>query len=97
MNKEILCKNLEKRGFTPHVFPDRKAAADYLAENIHGVTVGIGGSVTVQELDVYDRLSENNTVPLELAESPARYPEKGCGGGGVSHQRQRRERERGTG
>lgn len=62
MNKEILCKNLEKRGFTPHVFPDRKAAADYLAENIHGVTVGIGGSVTVQELDVYDRLSEDNTV-----------------------------------
>ncbi len=62
MNKDILCKNLEKRGFTPHVFPDRKAAADYLVENIRGTTVGIGGSVTVQELDIYDRLAEHNTV-----------------------------------
>ena len=62
MNKDILCKNLEKRGFTPHVFPDRKAAANYLAESICGTTVGIGGSVTVQELEVYDRLREGNRV-----------------------------------
>ena len=62
MNKELLCKNLEKRGFTPHVFPDRKAAAVYLVEYIRDAVVGIGGSVTVEELDVYDRLSARNQV-----------------------------------
>ncbi len=62
MNKELLCRNLEKRGFIPHVFPDRKAAADYLAENIRDTTVGIGGSITVEELGLYDRLRENNRV-----------------------------------
>ena len=62
MNTAELCKNLESRGFTPHVFPDRKAAADYLLETIHGTTVGIGGSITVEELDIYDRLCADNQV-----------------------------------
>ncbi len=62
MNTEILCANLEKRGFTPHVFPDRKAAADWLVSEIRDTTVGIGGSATVEELGVYDRLTETNRV-----------------------------------
>ena len=62
MDKNRLCKNLEKRGFTPHVFPERAAAGDWLLSQIRDTSVGIGGSVTVDELDIYDRLLETNEV-----------------------------------
>ena len=62
MNLEKAVSNLEKRGFTVRVFEDRKAAADYLTEQLEGRVIGIGGSTTVKELDVYDRLCEKNTV-----------------------------------
>lgn len=62
MDKTRLCENLAKRGFTPHLFADRAAAADYLTAEIHDTTVGIGGSCTVEELGLYDRLRETNQV-----------------------------------
>ena len=62
MDKNILCENLEKRGFTPHVFADRAGAADWLLSELRDTTVGIGGSMTVEELGIYDRLTETNTV-----------------------------------
>ncbi|HHU23347.1 MAG TPA: LUD domain-containing protein [Clostridiales bacterium] len=62
MNIEKTIENLEKRGFQVARFKTRQEAADYLVESIKGTTVGIGGSVTVEQLDVYDRLCENNTV-----------------------------------
>lgn len=62
MDKNRLCKNLEKRGFTPHVFADRAAAGEWLLSRIRDTTVGIGGSCTVEELGIYDRLLETNEV-----------------------------------
>ena len=62
MDTEKLCKNLEARGFTPHVFQGRNEAADWLLSEIRGTTVGIGGSMTVEEMDLYDRLCETNEV-----------------------------------
>ena len=55
-------QNLEKNGFAVSVFPDAKTAADYLDKAIDGTTVGIGGSMTVQQLGLYDRLSAHNQV-----------------------------------
>ena len=53
---------LRQRGYTVHVFERGAEAADYLNSAIDGVSVGIGGSVTVQQLGLYDRLAEHNQV-----------------------------------
>ena len=53
---------LRQRGYTVRVFETGGAAADYLNSAIDSVSVGIGGSVTVQQLGLYDRLAEHNQV-----------------------------------
>lgn len=53
---------LRQRGYTVHVFERGVEAADYLNGAIDGVSVGIGGSVTVQQLGLYDRLAQHNQV-----------------------------------
>ena len=55
-------KNLENRGFRAHVFATGAEAADYLAQTLHNTCIGIGGSVTIEEIGVYDRLSADNDV-----------------------------------
>ena len=62
MNLDKAVRNLRKRGFEVMVFPGRESAAAYLLENISDITVGIGGSVTVEQLGICEKLSENNTV-----------------------------------
>ncbi len=62
MNVEKTIKNLELRGFTVSHFEDSESAVNYLKDQIHDTTVGIGGSKTVLELGLYEILSENNTV-----------------------------------
>ena len=55
-------ENLTKNGFTVSVFPDGESAAAYLDSAMDGATVGMGGSVTLQQLGLYERLSAHNTV-----------------------------------
>ena len=55
-------KNLENRGFRAHVFATGAEAADYLAQTLHNTCIGIGGSVSIDEIGVYDRLSADNDV-----------------------------------
>lgn len=55
-------KNLEERGFHVHIFAGTEDVAAYLLENIHQTTVGIGGSATVEALNVYDKLAAQNKV-----------------------------------
>ena len=55
-----LTENLERRGFTPKVFSTAAEAADYLDSQIDKTTVGFGGSMTVREMGVFERLSEHN-------------------------------------
>lgn len=55
-------QSLQQRGYTVHRFATGREAADYLNEQIDGVTVGIGGSSTVDALGLYERLSIHNTV-----------------------------------
>ncbi len=55
-------KSLEANGFLVTVFQDAASAAEYLDEAIDGTTVGMGGSVTLQQMELYRRLSSHNTV-----------------------------------
>lgn len=53
-------ENLEKRGFAVSHFETKEKAAEYLLASIEDTTVGIGGSLTVDALDIYDKLSKTN-------------------------------------
>lgn len=55
-------KNLEGRGFRVHRFASCAEAADYLVQTLHETSIGIGGSVTIDTLGVYDRLCGSNEV-----------------------------------
>lgn len=55
-------KNLEARGFRVSVFATAAEAADYLNVSIDGVSVGFGGSMTLEQLSLYDRLATHNEV-----------------------------------
>lgn len=59
---ETLKSTLEKNGYTVSVFATGKEAADYLANEVKGMSVGLGGSMTLKEMGVEERLKENNTV-----------------------------------
>ena len=43
-------------------FSTGEEAAAYVAGMLHGKTVGIGGSVTIEQMGLYERLCEHNTV-----------------------------------
>ena len=55
-----LTETLEALGYIVRSFATAQEAADYLDGQIDGVSVGFGGSVTVQELGLYDRLASHN-------------------------------------
>lgn len=59
---ETVKKNLEERGFTVTVFASAAEAVDYLNGAIDGATVGFGGSLTLKEMGLYEKLSEHNQV-----------------------------------
>lgn len=57
-----LTQTLEALGYSVRSFATAQEAADYLDSAIDGVSVGIGGSITVQEMDLYPRLAAHNQV-----------------------------------
>lgn len=59
---ELTISNLRKRGFSVAYFDTAAEAADYLNRSIDGKTVGVGGSVTLQEMGLYDKLSTHNRM-----------------------------------
>ena len=60
VNWTKLTENLERRGFAVRRFATAQEAADYLNGQIDGVTVGLGGSMTLREMGLYDRLVSHN-------------------------------------
>lgn len=54
--------NLEKRGFTVSCFETGKEAVDYLVSVLKNEEIGIGGSVTIQQIGLYEELSKENKV-----------------------------------
>ncbi len=53
---------LEKLGYTVSVFENKEQATDYIDSKIDGSSVGFGGSVTIKEMGLYDRLEKHNKV-----------------------------------
>lgn len=62
MNLEKTVTSLKKAGYSVSVFPDKAAADRYLNEVIDSRTVGIGGSMTIEEMGTFDTLSAHNQV-----------------------------------
>lgn len=53
---------LRQRGFEPVCFETGAEAADYLAQEYAGQTIAFGGSVTLEKLGLYEKLSESGRV-----------------------------------
>ena len=53
---------LKDRGYAVSTFSTAQEAAAYLDRKIDGKTVGFGGSVTLQDMGLYELLSRHNTV-----------------------------------
>ena len=57
-----LKENLEKKGYKVSVFGNSILAAAYINNQIDQKTVGLGGSVTINQMDLFSLLSKHNTV-----------------------------------
>lgn len=62
MDFGVISKNLEKRGFQVSCFENTEAANAYLNRVIDRENVGIGGSVTIRDMGLYEMLVEHNEV-----------------------------------
>ena len=70
MTFEIVKKNLEARGFSVSTFSTAAEAAAYLDSAIDGTTVGIGGSMTVQQMGLHEKLAAHNEVHWHWTDGP---------------------------
>ena len=66
-----VAENLKKLGYQVSVFDTKEQAADYLCGEIKDTTVGFGGSITLRDMGLYDRLQETNKVAWHM------YPAEG--------------------
>lgn len=57
-----LRNSLERLGYTVSEFNDAEEATKHLASQVSNKTIGIGGSVTVEEMNLYDALVSHNDV-----------------------------------
>lgn len=55
-------KNLKDRGYGVTVFENQEEAVKYLDAQIHQKTVGFGGSVTLEQMGLYETLKSHNEV-----------------------------------
>ena len=67
---ETVKKNLEARGFLVSTFSTAAEAAEYLDKAIDGKTVGFGGSMTLQQMGLYEKLATHNTMYWHQVAAP---------------------------
>ena len=77
MDLEKLVKNLEKNDYKVSCFDTAAEASAYLNEQIDGKSVGFGGSMTLEEMRLFESLGKHNEViwhwhPGSRPESEAR-------------------------
>lgn len=60
MNFEQLKFTLEKKGYKVSTFDTKEEATDYLDHEIDNTSVGFGGSMTLEELGIYEKLEKHN-------------------------------------
>ena len=66
-----VAENLKDLGYQVTLFDTKEQAADYLCDQIKDTTVGFGGSITLRDMGLYDRLQETNKVAWHM------YPAEG--------------------
>ena len=57
-----LTASLDKEGFLVSYYETAAEATEALCKKIQGKTVGFGGSMTLKDMGLYEKLSENNEV-----------------------------------
>lgn len=57
-----LKQNLESKGYQVSVFENKEEAANYINGQIYQKSVGLGGSVTIHEMNLFEMLSSHNEV-----------------------------------
>lgn len=64
MNEKLLITKeaLEKKGFAVQCFATKEEAAAYLNEQVNDTTVGFGGSITLDQMGLYESLDTHNAV-----------------------------------
>ncbi len=62
MNLQKVKEHLENNGFLVTIFETKEEAAEYLNKEIDDTTVGVGGSVSLEEMNMISRLETHNTV-----------------------------------
>jgi hypothetical protein len=62
MKFEATVKNLNAKGYEVTVFDTALKAAEYLNDKIDKKTVGFGGSMTLDKMNLYELLSSHNRV-----------------------------------
>lgn len=62
MNFSIVEQNLKDRGFAVTIFETAAEAVKYLDAQIDDQTVGFGGSVTLEQMGLFEALHSHNTV-----------------------------------
>ena len=62
MDLDKIYRAFKRNRFACTIFETAEEAAAYLSQEIHGKTVGMGDSMTLESMKMYERLSENNEV-----------------------------------
>ncbi|MBR4983443.1 MAG: lactate utilization protein [Lachnospiraceae bacterium] len=57
-----LKRNLESKGYSVSVFEKKEDAANYINEQVNQKSIGLGGSVTIHEMNLFEILSSHNVV-----------------------------------
>ena len=70
MEIEKVLAAFRQRGWNAVYFETKEKAADYICSQIHGKTVGIGGSGTIDSMGLYELLQKSNTVYWHWKQGP---------------------------
>ena len=62
MDIQLTLENLKKHGFDAKYSETKETAAQALCDELHGTTIGFGGSVTTQQMGLYELLGKDNDV-----------------------------------
>lgn len=54
--------HLKEKGYSVQIFNSKENAAEYLDSQIHQKIVGFGGSDTIRQMNLFEKLSSHNTV-----------------------------------
>lgn len=57
-----LAENLKAKGYHVECFATKEEAADYMCGELHNTVIGIGGSQTVAQMHLFEKLSKENEV-----------------------------------